>query len=78
MLSVSLEYLIIKNKMRNSELYQYPVPQNSNFYPPWRLLKKLYKVCTNNQDNNEYLAVKYILDFLPTTLYDVCNVMFIN
>ena len=45
--------------------------------------KELYKICNDDYDNNEYLAVKYIepwntLDFLPTTSYDVCNVMFIN
>ena len=27
------------------------------------LLKKLYKICTNDYDNNKYLAVKYIRFF---------------
>ena len=63
---------------RNAGLYQYPVSQKSNFYRLLRLLKKLYKICNDDQDNDEYLAVKYILDFLPTISYDVCNVMFIK
>ena len=38
------------------------------------------KICTddyNNNNNNEYLFVKYIR-FLLTILHDVCNVMCFN
>ena len=43
----------------------------------------LYKICTNDYDNNEYLAIKYIwlftmLPYLDIFSYDVCSVMFIN
>ena len=37
----------------------------------------ILKICTNDYDNHEYLAVKK-LDFLPGISYDVCNEMFIN
>ena len=36
----------------------------SNFYRRRRLLKTVYKICTNDCDNNEYLAVKYIRFFI--------------
>ena len=52
-------------------------PVEINFYRRWRLLKKLYKICTDDYVNNEYLAVKCIT-ILPTISYDVCNVMFVN
>ena len=55
MLLVTLEYFIIKNEMQNSS----PVPQISAGRRRC-LLKKLYKICTDDYDNNEYLAVKYI------------------
>ena len=61
MLSVNLEYFIIKK--RNAEFFQYPAPQKLKFYRQWRLLKKLYKICTDDYDNNEYLAVKYVRFF---------------
>ena len=51
---------VLCHKKRNAELYQCPVPQRSNFYRQWRLLKKLYRICTKDYGNNEYLAVKYI------------------
>ena len=43
----------------------------------------LYKICTNDYDNNEYLAIKYIwlftmLPYLDIFSYDVCSVMFID
>ena len=47
------------HKKQNAEFYQYPVPEKSNFYRQWRLLKKLYKIFTDDYDNNEYSAVKY-------------------
>ena len=68
---------VFYHKKQNAEFYQYPVPQKSNFYRQWRIFKMLYKFCTNDEDNNEYLAMKYILDFLTTISY-VFNVMFIN
>ena len=46
MLSVNLEYFIIKNEMENS--INNPVPQKSNFYRRWQLLNKLYKICTDD------------------------------
>ena len=49
---------VFYRKKRNAEFYQYPVPQKSDFYRQWRLLKKLYKICNDSYDNNEYLAVK--------------------
>ena len=67
--NVVCKFGVFYHKKRNAEFYQYPVPQKSNFYRQWRLLKKLYKICTNDYENNEYLAVKYITFF---------NVMFIN
>ena len=43
----------------------------------------LYKICTNDYDDNEYLAIKYIwlftmLPYLDIFSYDVCSVMFID
>ena len=37
-----------------------------------------YQYLASRNQNNECLAVKYILHFLPTISCDVCNVMFIN
>ena len=54
------KFRIFYHEKRNAEFFQYPVLQKSNFYRWWQPLKKLYKICTNNYDNNEYLAVKYI------------------
>ena len=48
------------HKKRNAEFCQYLVPQKPNFYRQRRLLKKLYKICADDYDNNEYLAVKCI------------------
>ena len=59
---------VFYHKKRNAEFYQYPVSQKANFYRRRRFLKKLYKICTDDLDNNEYLAMKYILGFLPTIL----------
>ena len=59
-------------KKRNAEFYQYPVPQKLNFYRRWELLKNLYNICTNDFDNNEYLAEKYTLDF-----YQLYHIIFI-
>ena len=67
---------VFYRKKRNVEFYQYPVIQISNFCGWWRLLKKLYKICTDYYDNDEYLAVKCIR-FLPARSY-VCNLMFIK
>ena len=47
------------HKKQNAEFYQHPLPEKSNFYRQWRLLKKLYKIFTDDYDNNEYSAVKY-------------------
>ena len=69
---------VFYHKKRNAGLYQYLVPQKSNFYRRWQLLNKLYTICTDDKVNDEYLAVEYILDFLLTISYDICNVMFIN
>ena len=69
---------IFYHKKWNAEFYQYPVPQKSNFYWRWRLLKKLYKICTDDYDNNEYLAVKYIRFFTNDIIFYQRNVMFIN
>ena len=70
MFSVNLEYFTTKTKF-----YQYPIRQKSNFYRRLPLLKKLYNICTDYYDINEYLAVK-TLGFLPTISYYICNVMF--
>ena len=61
MLTVNLEYFIVKK--RHTEFYQNPVQQKSNIYGQWWLLKNLYKICTDDYDNNEYLAVKHIRFF---------------
>ena len=53
-------------------------PRRNQTFTDYYKKKKLYKICNDDQDNDEYLAVKYILDFLPTISYDVCNVMFIK
>ena len=66
---------VLYHKKRNAEFYQRPVPQKSNFYWWWRLWKKLYKICTDNYDNNEYLAVKYIRFFTNDIVWCLqCNV----
>ena len=74
MLSVTLEYFIIKK--RNAEFYQYAVPRKSNFYRRLRRLKNLYKICTDDHDNNECLAVKYIRCFTNDMIFVLS--MFIN
>ena len=51
---------VFYHKKRNAEFYHYLVPQKPNLYRRLQLLKKLYNICTDNYDNNEYLAVKYI------------------
>ena len=51
---------VFYHKRRNAESYHYLVPQKSNFYRRLQLLKKLYRICTDDYDNNEYLALKYI------------------
>ena len=48
---------ITYHKKRNAEFCEYPIPQ---LLPAMRLLKKLYKICTDDYGKNEYLAVKYI------------------
>ena len=68
---------VFHHKKRNAEFYQYPIPQKSNFYWRWRFLKKLYKISTTIMIIMNILPWN-TLDFLPTTSYDVCNVMFIN
>ena len=60
---------VFYHKKRNAEFYQYPVPQKSNFYRWGRLLKKLYKICANNYDNNEYSAVNYIIFFTNNIIW---------
>ena len=39
------------------------IPAKPNSYRQCQLLKKLYQICTDDYDNNEYLAVKYIRFF---------------
>ena len=53
---------------RNTEFYQYLFPQKSNFYWRWRLLNKLYKICSDDYDNNEYLTVEYIRFFTSDSI----------
>ena len=67
MLLVNLEYFIIKK--RNAEFYQYSVLQKSNFNWRWQLLKKLYKICTNEYGNHEYLATDYIRYFTDSIIW---------
>ena len=57
--NVVSKFVVFCHKKRNAEFRQNPAPQKSNFYRWWRLLKKLYKIWTNNYDNNEYLAMKF-------------------
>ena len=45
--------------------------------PPALYLNKMDRICTNDYDNNEYLA-KNTLAFLSSRLYGACNVMFNN
>ena len=45
---------VFYHKKQNAEFYQNPVPQKSTFTGE----KKLYKICTDDCDNNEYLVVK--------------------
>ena len=77
-LNIVSKFGVFYHKQWNAEFYQYPVPQKSHFYQRWLLLKKLYKICTKDWNNNEYLAVKCILEFSQTILYNICNVMFID
>ena len=66
---------VFYHKKQNVEFYQYSVPQKSNFYRRWRLIKKSYKICTGDYDNNEYLAVKYIRFFTINIIWCLwCNV----
>ena len=62
--SVICKFGVFYYKKRNAEFYQYPSRRNRNFYRRWRLLKKLCIICTDDYDNNEYLAVKYITFFI--------------
>ena len=69
---------VFYHKNQNEEFYQYGVLQKSNFYRQWWLLK-LYKIRTDDCG----MAIMNIypwntFDFLPTTSYDVWNVMFMN
>ena len=62
-----LKFRVFYHKKRNADFHQYPVPQKSNFYRRWRLLKKLYKICTgyyDNNENNEYFVLRYIRYFM--------------
>ena len=63
------------HKKWNEEFYQYPLPQKSNFYWRWRIFKKFYKICTDDYDNYEHLAVKYIRFFTNDIIWCLqCNV----
>ena len=53
---------------RNTEFYQYLFPQKSNFYWRWWLLNKLYKICSDDYDNNEYLTVEHIRLFTSDSI----------
>ena len=46
--NVVSKFGVFYHKKLNAEFYQYPVVQKSNFYQRWRLLKKLYKVFTDD------------------------------
>ena len=46
--NVVVKFGVLYYKKRNAEFYQYPVPQKSNFYRWWRLLKNLYRICTDD------------------------------
>ena len=59
MLLVNLEYFITKK--RNAEFYQNP--KEIKILPAMTAFKKSYKICTDDYDNNEYLAMKYIRFF---------------
>ena len=73
--NVAGKFGVFYHKKWNAESYQYPVQQKSNFYWQWRLLKKLYKICTDDYDNNEFLAVKYIRFFTNDIVWCLqCNV----
>ena len=65
--NVACKFGVFYHKKQNAEFYQYSVPQKSNFYRRWQLLKKLYRICTNNYDCNEYSAIN-TLDFLPNDI----------
>ena len=58
-LLVNLEYFITKK--RNAEFYQ--SPKEIKILPAMTAFKKSYKNCTDDYDNNEYLAMKYIRFF---------------
>ena len=45
---------VFYHKKQNAEFYQNPVPQKSTFTGE----KKLYKICIDDYDNNEYLVIK--------------------
>ena len=73
MLLVNLEHFILKNEMQNSinTKYRFHWDLTSNFYQLCHIIK-LCNICTNEYDNNEYLAVKYISFF-----YQRYHVMFV-
>ena len=54
MLSVNLEYFIVKHEIQNSINIQFR--RNQTFTSD----DAFYKICNDDQDNNEYLAIKYI------------------
>ena len=70
MLSVNLEYLSQKTKCRILSVSRNQTFTADASWGSWELyvmvevrLKKLYKICTDDYDNNEYLAVKYMRFF---------------
>ena len=60
-----------KKKYRILSISSRKYPKKSNFHRRCGLLK-LYKICTDNYDNNEYLVVKYISFF-----YQPYHLMFV-
>ena len=50
-----------KKEVQNSISIQ--VPQKSTIYRRCQLLRNLCKICTDDYDNYEYLAMKYIRFF---------------
>ena len=59
MLSENLEYFIIEK--RNAEFYQFPA--EITLLPVMTAFKEVIQDFTDDYDNNEYLAVKYIRFF---------------
>ena len=70
MLSVNLEYFVIKNEMQNS--INIKSHRNQTFTGDDGFYGN-----TNDHDANDYLALKYILFFTNETNH-VCDVMFIR